>query len=245
MIEPHSKMLVNDIYPAIVGEGLTAGQPCTLVRLFGTNFVNQLDLHTYASDPTHENKDSNARNIFVDDVIEEILGKKGGVKNHLLIVGGEPLVQQEALVLLIRRYKEKQPKAFIEVATNGLTQPLPELDDLVDRFIVSVPLANATRSRDKSGTFSTRVKGKVLEFFAKRRGVSFIFHLDNIEQVSEVTEIEKSVKIPRHKMWLTYASTNHMEVRRNTPSIVDYCAMNGYNYSPRIHVSVFNGQRGK
>ena len=71
------------------------------------------------------------------------------------ITGGEPLLQQRALVDLLRLL----PELRVEVETNGIHAPEPELVGRVERFNVSPKLANAGIERGR------RYKPDVLRAF--------------------------------------------------------------------------------
>ena len=237
------KIVINDIYPAIAGEGVNAGHPVTLVRLFGSNLEDRLDPHPYAWQL--QTKSENARNLLIDDVLEEINKLKGN-KRHLLITGGEPLLQQEALIEFLQRYEKWfNRKPYVEVETNGTIMPKDELDGLIDKYNVAICLSNSTNSPDSRNTFDQRVKKSVCEFFACSKKASFKFYLRDVLEFKEVAEIEKAIGIPKHKIWLTSAEINYVDVRRSAPGIMNLCLEKGYKYSPRLHVTMYGAKRGK
>ena len=59
---------------------------------------------------------------------------------HLVITGGEPLMQQDDLVELVTFLK---PEFYVEVETNGTILPNNELTTLVDQWNVSPKTKNS------------------------------------------------------------------------------------------------------
>jgi len=75
-------LIVNEIYRTISGEGITAGLPCTIVRLTGCNLRCKWCDTTYAYDEGQRQS------------LEEIISRVNHAGVELsLITGGEPLLQ--------------------------------------------------------------------------------------------------------------------------------------------------------
>jgi 7-carboxy-7-deazaguanine synthase len=108
------KLKVHSIFESISGEagGFPQGTWCTFIRLQGCN------LRCGWCDTSHS-QDSGAPSIEMtpDEIFEQYLQTK-----HVLITGGEPLCQQEALVPLVARLLHSGRKVQIE--TNG-SYPVP------------------------------------------------------------------------------------------------------------------------
>lgn len=86
---------LKEIYPAIVGEGIESGLPCVIVRLSGCN------LRCAYCDTAYAYK--GGRNMAVEALVRGV--KKHGHK-RVLVTGGEPLIQEEAVTLLDRLHRE-------------------------------------------------------------------------------------------------------------------------------------------
>ncbi len=98
-------LLVKEIYPAIIGEGIFAGWSGLIVRLSGCN-LNCIYCDTrYA-------KEGGRR--FALSSLVEMVDKKGF--EQVLITGGEPLLQKESIALM-RRLLKAGKKVILE--TNG------------------------------------------------------------------------------------------------------------------------------
>lgn len=119
-------MKIKEIFYTIQGEGKNWGMPSVFVR-FGEcnlrcNFCDT-DFLTGLVDMT-----TNA-------VVDFILAESNGCRN-IVFTGGEPLLQQQALIELIEAL-DKIDQWYYAVETNGTIQVLPTLYMLLDWICVS------------------------------------------------------------------------------------------------------------
>ena len=128
-----TKLLVNEMFASIAGEGFYAGTPNFFIRLVGCNLycswkglmgASMCD-SLYASHPT-DGKDA----ILYDNVDDAIEGLNRLIEEYpnikqLTITGGEPLLQREGLNEFIKRVPEDIDISF---ETNG-TIPAPYFND--------------------------------------------------------------------------------------------------------------------
>lgn len=98
---------VNEIYFSIQGESSKAGLPCVFVRLTYCN------LRCTYCDTEYAFYDG--KELSIDEIIKEI--KKYGCK-LVEITGGEPLVQMEECLKLMKRLSDNGYEVMIETAGN-------------------------------------------------------------------------------------------------------------------------------
>lgn len=123
-----TRLQVAEIFESISGEigGFQQGSPTTFLRLAGCN------LECPFCDTAWANKDLDSKHhMKIDHAVDVIIEYPW---NQLLITGGEPLIQREALQELIFRVRGKRPKMRIQIETNGSLL----VDDihLVDYWVV-------------------------------------------------------------------------------------------------------------
>jgi 7-carboxy-7-deazaguanine synthase len=106
-------MKVCEIFSSIQGESSFAGIPCTFIRLTGCNLRCSYCDTSYAYYEGQE--------LTVDEIIREV--QRTGI-NLVEITGGEPLLQDEAH-LLIKRLIDEGYKVLVE--TNG-SQDIKQID---------------------------------------------------------------------------------------------------------------------
>lgn len=113
-----SRLEVKNLFPTLQGEGPYAGHPAVFLRLGGCNLACTFcdtDFEDYTSMP-------------IGDILARIQALSEGVRNLVVITGGEPLRQNIAPLceqLLALGFK-------VQIETNGtLFRPLPEKVDIV------------------------------------------------------------------------------------------------------------------
>jgi len=227
------KLEVCEIAKVIKSSGKNAGAPVINLRLFGTNFQDKNDLYRYAYNTEPKSLELHRRVILVSDVITEINKLKSG-KIHLVISGGEPLLQQETLLELLMVLKPD----YIEIETNGILIPSPELEFLVDEFSVNLKLSNAMEGQ-KSSTTGTRLIDGAIKYFVSLATFYFIFDVSCEEDVKEIEEIQRLFKIDSSRIYLRpiVDSRNNLQ---NIGILRKVCLNNGYNLSNRFDAGVFS-----
>jgi len=111
---------VSEIFYSIEGEGIEIGRPEVFIRLAGCNLRCEWCDTKYTW--------SNGKEMSIEEVIQEV--RRYPCKS-ISITGGEPLLQKEELLELIRRLKEMD--YWIQLNTNGtiFDRKIFELVDLI------------------------------------------------------------------------------------------------------------------
>jgi len=194
----------DKIFYTIEGEGEYVGQPSVFMRLSMCN----LTCKGFVSADSPHGCDSfiswSVKNRFTITDILDMLDKEGYTK-HLRenaiwkITGGEPLIQQKALLELIREFAKRNgfiPK--IDFETNATIQPLDEWQVYQVTYTTSPKLSNNGDPEEK------RYKPAVLRWHVNQ-GSGFKFVINNKIDLHEVYEkyIEHpDVLIPKNRVWL-------------------------------------------
>jgi organic radical activating enzyme len=225
---------MSEVYPAIQAEGPYAGYPAVLVRLFGTDYFDANSIHKFANENPQENK----KIMKAEKVVGEISKVSLGNKFHLIITGGEPLLQQEGLVSFFQKLEEAFGKVpFVELDTNGRTKPLSILDKYVSSYNVQVKLGNSMAGTPVE-TYHNRIKEKAMRFFAKSSKAKFLFEVRNDSDVKEVVEIQRIFKIDRTRIWLKPFYTDSIGMSRTLPYIEQQCLEKAYKMSNRFNILI-------
>ncbi|WP_421909150.1 7-carboxy-7-deazaguanine synthase QueE [Methanolacinia petrolearia] len=110
-------MKVFEIFPSIQGEGPYQGIPSAFIRLSGCN------LRCRWCDTPKTQDGSSGEEMTVDEVFGQV--KKLGL-SHVCITGGEPLIQQDELLSLLKDLHEDG--YIVEIETNGTIDPVPVME---------------------------------------------------------------------------------------------------------------------
>ena len=110
--DPDMEMNISEMYPAISGEGTSAGMVCTIIRTVGCNLRCNFCDSKYSY--------SGGDKITVKNVVETVL--KYGI-DTVLFTGGEPLLNQKQSLAFLRAMLHHNIKVFVE--TNGTVDIAP------------------------------------------------------------------------------------------------------------------------
>ncbi|MCM2464831.1 7-carboxy-7-deazaguanine synthase QueE [Methanoculleus oceani] len=99
-------MIVSEIFRSLQGEGKNQGRPCTFVRLAGCNLRCAWCDTSYAREGGTE--------MSVIEVLDRVWLQNG---KQICITGGEPLLQQEEVLELLKKFSLHG--YTVEIETNG------------------------------------------------------------------------------------------------------------------------------
>jgi len=217
-------MKISECFIGIQGEGLTAGNPRLFIRTSGCN------LSCFFCDTKYHVK---GREISKKD--EKLMQKN----KYWCITGGEPLLQQEELLKLIKKYHP----VWVEVETNGTIIPLRGLDLYVNLFNIS---PKEKRFQPKNADESIKIIYKNSNKFKKLFNSNFITKFVYSDKKSEkfIDETIKEYKIDPKFVWVMPEGANKIELEARTKETWNYCLKKEYNFSPRLHISTFGSKRG-
>ena len=234
------KLKICEIFSTIQSEGKYAGKAAIFIRLFGTNLTNKDDLNKYASDES--SKSRNCRFLTIPEILEVFSSLKDK-NNHWVIGGGEPLLQQEGIVELIKEYEKLHgKKPFVEIETNGTILPLKELDENINAFNVSLLLS---KSMDGSvnATLTQRVVENSVKFFTASKKTTFKFLIQSAVDIQELQEITNIYKIKPETIWLVPSATTRLDLSKLTLLCWNFCIKYGYWLSSRFQILVFENKK--
>ena len=234
---------ISEEFVSIQGEGPSKGCPSIFLRLQGCNL-------TCGGMNTLETKDLDSGATWRCDTMETwrygdkweigtLLAewkKKGYIKHlengyHLVITGGEPLLQMEAL----SEFLQKLPEAHAEIETNGCYRPSPALEKQIHQFNVSPKLSNSGMPKEK------RLVPDVLSYFSSLDTAHFKVVISSKSDLDELIEdIVKPYNIPMKRLWLMPAASSRDELVEKSPKIIEWALEIGARYSSRLQLVVWD-----
>jgi 7-carboxy-7-deazaguanine synthase len=99
-------MIVSEIFRSLQGEGKSQGRPCTFIRLTGCNLRCAWCDTSYAREGGEE--------MSITEVLDRVWLQNG---KQICITGGEPLLQQEGVLELLKKFSLHG--YTVEIETNG------------------------------------------------------------------------------------------------------------------------------
>tara|TARA_R110000822_G_scaffold165134_1_gene305696 strand:+ start:69 stop:797 length:729 start_codon:yes stop_codon:yes gene_type:complete len=239
------KIAISEVFYSIQGEGKTVGIPSVFIRLGGCNLMcggmgTQFDgeLHNGAEwrcdtvEVWMKALSKEIHNVLPADCIEAIKNDA-----HVILTGGEPMMQQAGLELLIKHIKENiNPNAYFEVETNGTIMPNEFLLNQIHLWNCSPKLRNS--GNDRSMTF----KSKVIKELNTKNTI-FKFVVNNTPQWEEIKELYLSI-VDRSKVYLMPAGENQELLNENKINVVEIAKNNYLNFTTRLHIDIWNKKTG-
>ncbi|MFQ5761422.1 MAG: 7-carboxy-7-deazaguanine synthase QueE [Candidatus Bathyarchaeia archaeon] len=226
-------MKLSEIFASIQGEGVNAGVPAAFLRTALCNLRCAWCDSRYTWDFTAYSYKEQVHEVTVEGALERI-GRLG--RKHLVITGGEPLLQQEELTRLTATLKDEG--YFIEVETNGTIIPNPRLLKCVDQWNISPKTASSkNRARQRENPSAYR-------FFARLANAWFKFAILGEEDVREVLTLASKYKLPTRRILLMPEAATRRKLASRSGLVAELCLKYGFRFSPRLHIELWGGKRG-
>ena len=248
--------LVEDFY-SIQGEGRYTGVPSLFFRFGGCNMRcegygcvetapqghNVIGCDTvYAVDKDTFGK--SWKTIFeIQPLINIMKSYKLPEKVDVVLTGGEPLLYADNVLFIsfIKYLIDHGHRVTFE--TNGTIPVDFEANPVYKEciFALSVKLSNSGEIRAK------RLKPKAINSITKHAKESFFKftvdakHLDaGLEaEISEIAALSPSTQV-----YCMPLGGSKREVEFNTEAVIDFCKKHGYTYSDRLHVRIWDANKG-
>lgn len=226
-------MRISEIFYSIQGEGINTGKPAIFLRLAGCN------LRCVWCDSKFTWNMKSGKQISTEQIIKII--KKYNCK-HLVITGGEPLIQQAGLKELLEKLnidnlsnprKSAESHAyFIEIETSGSLQP--QINELINQYNCSPKLSN---SKNRPIDYKTS-----LQKFPKEK-TYYKFVVDKKSDLKEIKKIIKNHKLPKDKIILMPQGTSKTEILKRGKWLAEICKKENWRYSTRLHIEIWGNKR--
>lgn len=252
-MQKSQKIAVSEYFYSLQGEGRTMGIPAIFLRLTGCNLMcggkgvekdglmrdgatwicDTIDVwmhgttYSFSDLIQHLNKATN----FITRLKEGV---------HLVITGGEPLLQQERILAFLTYLEENyQLKPIVEIETNATIIPLLELDQRVQYWNTSPKLSN-------SGMFpKQRLLPDVLKWFSQNPNTMFKFVITKQQDFDELqTEFIHTALIDSSKIVLMPGADSIEQLLERNQFVAELCIQHQLRMCTRLHVEIWNKLTG-
>ncbi len=226
-------MQVNEIFKSIQGEGPNFGKPAIFLRTAQCNLKCTWCDTKYTWDWKNYDFQKEVKEMTTDEVKDAISALE--IK-HLVITGGEPLLQQDDLADLLSFLK---PDFYVEVETNCTILPNKMLTDLVDQWNVS------PKTKNSGNPLELCENNECYYFFANQKNCFFKYVVENETDITEIKKFVTKYKIPEKRVQLMAQASTKEEISMREKSISELAKSHNFEFSPRLHVAMWGSQRGK
>ncbi|UPM44354.1 7-carboxy-7-deazaguanine synthase QueE [Halocatena salina] len=235
---------INELFYSLQGEGRLAGTPSVFVRTSGCN------LRCWFCDSYHTSWEPVHAQRSLDTIVSEI--QSYSAADHVVLTGGEPLIHTESITLMERL---EELGYHITVETNGtIYREAP-----IDLLSISPKLSSSTpvSSRDPAGNgeWADRHEKQRIDIDTLATLLdAYEFQLKFVvTDTDDLPEIERIIDRVRRVTRTTVADTDVLlmpegttretiDERRN--EVAQLALDNGYRYTPRLHVDLWNDAPG-
>ena len=164
-------------------------------------------------------------------------------KVDIVLTGGEPLLYANDKIFIKFLEKLHSLGHRITFETNASLsvdfKKYPIYKECI--FALSVKLSNSAENESK------RVKPDIINSIATNAKMSFFkFSIDaNSINLGLEDEIENIIQYaPSIKVYCMPLGGNKQEVEKNTQPLIEFCKIKGYNFSDRLHIRIWDANKG-
>ncbi len=224
-------MFISETFTSIQGEGILAGVPSHFIRTSGCNLRCRWCDTPYTSWLPEGNRRS------VTELVAE--ARSSGV-GHVVVTGGEPLLQREIGVLTN------------DLAAAGLHVTVETAGTIdADFHCDLLSLSPKTANSDPGGPRRDRHRllradqGPVRRLVARFSEYQLKFVIEDGGDLEEVLELIDGIGgIETARVLLMAQGRTAEEVAERAAAVAALCLEHGFRYTPRLHLDLFGGGRG-
>lgn len=232
------------IFYTLEGEGEYIGKPSVFMRMSMCN----LTCIGFASEDSPNGCDSfiswSVKNKKTFNEIFDLL-ETGNHVTHLRegaiwkLTGGEPMIQQKQLLKFVAAFRDRYgfiPR--IDFETNATLMPDERwVTDFNATFTTSPKLTTNGDPEEKT------YKPEVLKWH-KNHNSGFKFVISKSEDIEEIwrkyVKDEEGINVPLNRVWFMPCCGSREEHIVNAPAVAEYAKAMHVNFSPRLHLLLWN-----
>lgn len=247
----------------VQGEGKLVGMPSMFVRLQGCNLRciwTGRDGKVCMCDTAHTSfGGGEPKTISVGEAIATLRDNMGGM-SHVVVTGGEPLLQKEPLGELLRRCREEGWHTTLE--TNGTiydeeVSRWTSLMSISPKLKSSIPTEEKLAAVNEKETVATkRHKELIFDKEPITKLIASAKEYNNDVQVKFVVSQESDEKEIKEEfadvlsmlkpddIVIMPMGKRHSEIEESNKAALQMAIKNGWRYTPRLHIDLFGDKEG-
>jgi 7-carboxy-7-deazaguanine synthase len=224
-------LVVSEVFgPTVHGEGPSIGRRCGFVRLGRCNQACTFCDTPYTWDWDRFDPAVELHEMLVGDVLSELDAMD---VDMVVVTGGEPLLQQRGLEVLLVALKDRGWR--VEIETAGTIAPAI-VGSLVDQWNVSPKLANSGNPLER------RYKPDVLRAFESTGRATFKFVVCEPSDLDEVGAMVEECALGN--VWIMPEGVDAATLERRSQELAEDVIKRGWNLTTRLHILVWGDRRG-
>ena len=222
-----------EIFHSLQGEGAAVGTSSVFLRLALCNLTCTYCDTKYTWDWQNYDYSKEVVELPLEQVQERILSYDC---RHLVITGGEPLLQREGLAPLVRSLKENGFSC--EVETNGTIAPDHQLEQDIDQWNVSPKLTSS------GNDLLRREIPQALNTFGRLPNAYFKFVVVGGSDLEEIRDLIGKYNINKERVILMAEGRTPEALQERSRWLSQVCIEEGFRFTPRLHILLWGDIRG-
>jgi 7-carboxy-7-deazaguanine synthase len=246
-------MVICESFYTLQGEGSFIGIPSVFIR------TSHCNLRCGWCDTPYTSWWNEGDKIHADEVIERISDEHGFVE-HVVISGGEPMIQKDMGELV---EKLKKNGHIVTIETNGT---IYKEDVKPNLFSISPKLSNSIPNnicypegiaKDKTNDEIEKAIDKAKKLHLRNNNLDILekfvngecdyqmkFVVQGDQDLKEINDIVANYCIPRNKVYLMPEGFTRELQRQRSLEIAELCKEEKFIFCPRLHVELWGTKRG-
>jgi 7-cyano-7-deazaguanosine (preQ0) biosynthesis protein QueE len=224
-------LTISEVFgPTFQGEGPSVGQRAGFVRLGRCNLDCDFCDSGFSWDWTIYDPDKELSTSDTEAVLRQLEGMHVDL---VVITGGEPLLQQHAIVPLLEGCRERGWR--VEMETNGTIRPAVA-EGLVTQWNVSPKLANSGIPLPR------RYRPDVLRAFEATGRAVFKFVVTAPAELDEIAVMANECGLST--IYVMPEGTDAATVTHRLQELAEPVLERGWHLTPRLHILIWGDRRG-
>ncbi len=226
-------MKIAEIFYSIQGEGILVGVPSVFVRTSGCN------LRCTWCDTPYTSWDPQGEDLSIEQIAEIAANFQA---HHIVITGGEPMIMPH-LAPLTCMLRDAGHHVTIETAGTVYT---PVACDLMS---ISPKLSNSVPYEREGGKWAAqhdrlRYQPDTLRRLIGEYAYQLKFVVTSRDDLEEIDKIRNDLAAEKDRIILMPEGIHRELLRERGLWLAEVCKVNGYRYSPRLHIDLWGDKRG-
>ncbi len=215
-------MIVNEIFYSLQGEGFLAGIPSVFIRLAGC------PLSCSYCDTVYARGYNDGEELTIEQITKEV---KTHPVRHVVITGGEPLVQED----MSERQGLRDLLALLENRGKHIT-----IETAGIKFLPDLPCDLMSISPKPPIKESLNELRKLIQNY----DYQLKFVISNEQDLSQAEELLNELgEYDRDRVMLMPQAATRRQYLKTAPIVAEMCKQTGFSFSPRLQILLWDNRR--
>lgn len=253
-------MKISELFYSIQGEGKRTGYPSFFIRTNLCNLRCKFSGGNLCDTPytswDFENT-ANLGDLKISEILEEY---KKYNSPDIVITGGEPTIQGKELISLCTEIKKLSSPSFPKSSfgTQNIFITLETNGTFFDEYAENIDLASISPKLKSSVPFNTefekgheknRINLKALKSYHELHlksslDIQWKFVVNENKDIEEIQSLQKEVGFDNKDVFLMPEGITEKDLSEKRLTVVELCKEFKYNYTDRLHITLWGNKRG-